>query len=109
MDNNYHIFVVITTIIVYIFLSSKKKESNDETSNIMYLLYVPAILYGGYYFFYSTPTKPETLGSNISSDVVPSVKEISIAPISQQIDNIGYVPSDDLLSDPYPSSTNSNF
>jgi hypothetical protein len=106
MDNNYHIFVVITTIIVYIFLSSKKKESNDETSNIMYLLYVPAILYGGYYFFYSTP-KPTNLGSSVSSDV--SVKEISIAPISQQIDNIGYVPSDDLLSDPYPSSSNSNF
>lgn len=108
MDNNYHIFVVITTIIVYIFLSSKKKDEN-ETSNIMYLLYIPAILYGGYYFFYSTPTKPENLGSNISSDVVPSVKEISLAPISQQIDNIGYVQSDDLLSDPYPSSTNSNF
>jgi len=103
MDNNYHIFVVITTIIVYIFLSSKKKESNDETStNIMYLLYIPVILYGGYYIFYSNPTKPENLGSSVSSDV--SVKEISLAPISQT-----YVPSDNLLSDPYPSSTNSNF
>lgn len=104
MDNNYHIFVVITTIIFYIFLSSKKKDANESNSNIMYLLYVPAILYGGYYFFYSTP-KPENLGSSVSSDVVPSVKEISIAPISQQM----YVPSDDLLSDPYPSSSNSNF
>jgi len=105
MDNNYHIFVVITTIIFYIFLSSKKKDTNETNTdtNIMYLLYVPAILYGGYYFFY-TP-KPENLGSSVSSDVVPSVKEISIAPISEQM----YIPSDDLLSDPYPSSTNSNF
>lgn len=105
MDNNYHIFVVITTIILYIFLSSKKKDANETSTNtnIMYLLYIPAILYGGYYFFNSTPTKPENVGSSISSDV--SVKEISVAPISQQM----YVPSDDLLSDPYPSSTNSNF
>lgn len=105
MDNNYHIFVVITTIIVYIFLSSKKKESKDETNNIMYLLYIPAILYGGYYFFYSTPTKPENIGSISDTFTIPSVKEISLAPNSQ----LNYVQSDDLLSDPYPSSTNSTF
>lgn len=106
MNNNYHIFVVITTIIVYIFLNSKKKDEDKTNTNIMYILYIPAILYGGYYFFYSSPTKHKNLTSH--SNNVSSVKEISLAPISQQqIVNIGY--SDDLLSDPYPSSTNSNF
>lgn len=103
MDNNYHIFVVISTIIVYVFLSSRKNENKYETNtSIMYILYVPIVLYGGYYFFNSPSTKLESVESSLDS--VPSVKNISISKL--QVDNPVYY-SDNLLSDPYPSSSNS--
>lgn len=91
MDNNYHIFVIITTILVYIFLSSKKKENKEGF--IMYLLYTPMVLYAGYYFFYSPYIKLEKTGSNLDISTRQSI--------------INY--SDDLLSDPYPVSSNSKF
>ena len=105
MNNNYHIFVIITTIIVYIFLSSRKKNDDDDEdkSSIMYLLYVPAVLYGGYYFYYNPyNTKPSALTSH--SDMY-----ISLAPISQPYIDKPIYYSDDLLSDPYPTSSNSTF
>lgn len=99
MNNSYHVFVIITTVIVYIFLSSKKNDKDDSKEiSIVYLLSTPVILYSGYYFLYNPITKLEETGFNSNISTKHSVFKNDI---------INY--SDDLLSDPYPVSSNSKF
>jgi multisubunit Na+/H+ antiporter MnhB subunit len=88
MDTNFHAFVFIATIVFYIILRSyKKKEPEDKkTSNLIYVLLVPIILYTGNYFYQKN--KQNTL----SQEQLPSI-EHSI--------------SDDLLTAPYPVSSDS--
>ena len=83
------IFMIIATIIIYIFLNSRKKEYDDNSNN---LLYIPIILYTGYYFFYNK--------TNLVTVPVP-IDNIS--------NNIPIQYSEELLSAPYPSSSNSFF
>ena len=103
MDNNYHIFVIITTIIIYIFLTSRKRDKNKDNSDFMYLFYVPIILYCGFYFFYSPKSK--YIKSDIKSSDISGTNVSHVLHISQP--NNFY--SEELLSDPYPTSSNSNF
>ena len=99
MDNNYHIFVIITTIISYIFLTSRKRDKNKDNSNFIYLFYIPIILYGGFYFFYSPKSK------DVKLDIKSNISGTNVSHVSQP--NNFY--SEELLSDPYPTSSNSNF
>jgi hypothetical protein len=88
MDTNFHAFVFISTIVVYIILRSyKKSETEDKkTSNLIYVLLVPVILYGGHYYFNKNP------------NTIPN--KDSISQIKESI-------SDDLLTAPYPVSSDS--
>jgi hypothetical protein len=84
MDTNFHAFVFISTIVVYIILRSyKKSETEDKkTSNLIYVLLVPVILYGGHYYFNNKNTIP----------IISQIKESM---------------SDELLTTPYPVSSDS--
>ena len=90
MDTNFHAFVFISTIVVYIILRSyKKSESEDKkTSNLIYVLIVPVILYGGHYYF------------NKNTNTIPTPTKDSISQIKESI-------PDDLLTAPYPVSSDS--
>jgi hypothetical protein len=89
MDTNFHAFVFIATIVFYIILRSyKKKEPEDKkTSNLIYVLLVPIILYTGNYFYQKN--KQNTLS------------------IQEQLPSIEHSISDDLLTAPYPVSSDS--
>lgn len=91
MDTNFHAFVFITTIVFYVVLRSYKKSEpeNKKTSNLIYVLSVPIVLYGGHYFLYKnkntlTPTQIQN-NQNIESSL-----------------------SDDLLTTPYPISSDTS-
>jgi hypothetical protein len=85
MDTNFHAFVFIATIVFYIILRSyKKKEPEDKKhSNLIYVLLVPIILYTGNYFYQKNK-------QNVLS-------------IQEQPQSI----SEDLLTTPYPVSSDS--
>jgi|688.fasta_scaffold260193_2 hypothetical protein len=92
MDTNFHAFVFISTIVVYIILRSyKKSEAEDKkTSNLIYVLLVPVILYGGHYYYYFN--KNTSISQDLNKDSISQIKES---------------PLDDLLSVPYPVSSDS--
>lgn len=85
MDTNFHTLVFIFTLVVYIILRSYKKLNTDDSksSNLIYVLLVPVILYSGNYYFNITKlNKKDTL--RVSGSM-----------------------SEDLLSIPYPVSSDS--
>ena len=90
MDTNFHAFVFISTIVVYIILRSYKKSEAEykKTSNLIYVLLVPVILYGGHYYF------------NKPANIIVIQNKDSISQIKESL-------SDDLLSAPYPVSSDS--
>lgn len=90
MDTNFHAFVFITTIVFYIILRSykKKEPEHKKTSNLIYVLAIPIILYGGHYFFYKDKDKSVTLNNS-------------------QLTEISSHTSEDLLSIPYPVTSDS--
>ncbi len=85
INKNFHAFVIITTIVFYVILRSYKKPNNEnkKPSNLIYVLLIPITLYGGNYLY------------NLSSNTTIT---------STPIQNL----SDDLLSVPYPVSSNSS-
>lgn len=88
MDTNFHAFVFITTIVFYIVLRSykKKEPEHKKTSNLIYVLAVPIILYGGHYYLYKD--KPIAIKSDLTE--------------------ITSHTSEDLLSIPYPISSDTS-
>lgn len=80
MDTNFHIFVIITTIITYVLINSRKVKNGMNRNYI----YVPFILYGGHYIF------------NSSSSAV-------------QTDSHHTTVIEELLSEPFPTSTSFSF
>jgi hypothetical protein len=87
ITQNFHIFVIVATIAVYIILKSYKTSDDDNSnkSNLIYVLLTPLILYGGNYFL----TNDTELISNNQS--------------------INSSTSEELLSMPYPISSDSSF
>jgi hypothetical protein len=90
MDTNFHAFVFISTIVVYIILRSYKKSNVEDkkASNLIYILLVPVILYSGQYYF------------NKNTNITQNLNKYSISQIKESL-------SDDLLSAPYPVSSDS--
>lgn len=81
---NIHIVVLITSIIFYFYLRNKTGViDKPRQSSILYILYVPLIIYTGYYYF----------GQGSEIPVLPRVNSHT---------------SDDLLSEPFPTSSSSN-
>lgn len=92
MEGNFHAFVFIMTIAAYVYFKNSKKEQDKQTpkkSNLIYVLSVPIILYTGFYFYKSK--QQQTIISNNSSQAQ------------------SYVDNEDLLSIPYPMSSESSF
>lgn len=92
MEGNFHAFVFIMTIAAYVyFKNSKKKEDKQKPkkSNLIYVLSVPIILYTGFYFYKS--------------------KQITPIPSNNSTPSHSYIDNDDLLSIPYPISSESSF
>ena len=91
---NIHIIVIIATIIFYFYLTQRKENKGTQGTStedlarqgsLLYLLYVPLIIYSGYYYFVRDSNIP--ILPNINSNI-----------------------SDDLLSEPFPTTTsNSTF
>jgi len=87
MSTNFHIIVLVTTFIVYIYFKlSKDANEHNKKSNLIFILLTPVILYTANYFY--NKQKLEKINNDISD-----------------ISNISDV-SSDLLSIPYPQSTN---
>lgn len=89
MDTNFHAFVFITTIVFYIILRSykKKEPEHKKTSNLIYVLAIPVMLYGGHYFFY---------------------KDKQVITNDSQLTEISSHTSEDLLSIPYPVTSDTS-
>lgn len=93
MEGNFHAFVFIMTIAAYVYFKNSKKDTEKhkpKKSNLIYVLSVPLILYTGFYFY-----KSKQVNSNDILD------HSSTAP--------SYIDNDDLLSIPYPISSESSF
>lgn len=87
ITRNFHIFVIVATLVVYIILKSYKTsdDNNSNKSNLIYVLLTPLILYSGNYFL----TKDtEVISNNQSTNSSMS---------------------EELLSIPYPVSSDSSF
>jgi hypothetical protein len=87
ITRNFHIFVIVATLAVYIILKSYKTsdDNNSNKSNLIYVLLTPLILYSGNYFL----TKDtEVISNNQSTNSSMS---------------------EELLSIPYPVSSDSSF
>jgi hypothetical protein len=90
MEGNFHAFVFIMTLVAYVYFKNSKKEEKtpNKKSNLIYVLSVPIVLYTGFYF-YKSKNNNTTIQDNISQSSI--------------IDN------DELLSIPYPVSSESSF
>lgn len=80
-SSNFHTFVLISTLVYYIILRKSQKIERFNKQYILYILYFPVVLYSCHYFF---NTSPATVLTPVSTSTV--------------------IPSDDLLSRPYPES-----
>ena len=88
ITRNFHIFVIVATLAVYIILKSYKSNDNDEShkSNLIYVLLTPIILYSGNYFLTKNTDSLSVDNQSNSSSI-----------------------SEELLSIPYPVSSDSSF
>lgn len=88
ITRNFHIFVIVATLAVYIILKSYKSNDDNESqkSNLIYILLIPIILYSGNYFL---------------------TKNTDSMSVNNQSNNSSI--SEELLSIPYPVSSDSSF
>jgi hypothetical protein len=92
MEGNFHAFVFIMTIAAYVYFKNSKKDQDKQQpkkSNLIYVLSVPIILYTGFYF-YKSKQQPAIISNNSSQPQ-------------------SYIDNEDLLSIPYPMSSESSF